>query len=238
MKQLVYSFLFLACLGACKKQEKNQMQLTGAIAGLKKGTLYLQRVQNSALVTVDSLVINGDSRFTFQVPLESPEVFYLHLEKNDANPLNDHLLFFAEPGTINIQTTRDFFEVEAVITGSATQQKWEEYQKNRSRFSDQRLEFIKSQLEAKKENRQQEADSIQRLIEKNMVRSYLFALNFALNNKNSCVAPYIALTEVYDAQSKYIDTIYKALTPEVAASKYGKALGEYVKKLHANKAAH
>jgi hypothetical protein len=71
-------------------------------------------------------------------------------------------------------------------------------------------------------------DSIQKASDKNMLRGYLYALNFALNNKDSYIAPYIALNEVADANVKYLDSIYNSLTPVVADSKYGKELRHYL----------
>ena len=62
----------------------------------------------------------------------------------------------------------------------------------------------------------------------NIKRRYLFSINFALNNKDSEIAPYIALAEVYDANIKYLDTINKSMTPKVAKSKYGMMLSKFV----------
>ena len=59
-------------------------------------------------------------------------------------------------------------------------------------------------------------------------RKYLYTVNFALNNKDSEVAPYIALSEIYDANINLLDTINKVLTPEIKASKYGKKLEEFI----------
>ena len=59
-----------------------------------------------------------------------------------------------------------------------------------------------------------------------MQRSFLYALNYALNNKNSYVAPYIAVREVPNAGAGILDSIYHSLSPEVAASKYGQELAE------------
>jgi len=50
----------------------------------------------------------------------------------------------------------------------------------------------------------------------------------ALNNKHTDVAPYIALTELYDRNIKYLDTIYNALTPEIQNHKYAKSLNEFI----------
>ena len=47
-----------------------------------------------------------------------------------------------------------------------------------------------------------------------------------MNNKDSEVAPYIALSEVFDANIKYLDTLYNVLPKDIALSKYGKELSE------------
>ena len=64
-------------------------------------------------------------------------------------------------------------------------------------------------------------DSLQKLSDKNLQKGYAFALNFALNNLDSPLAPYIAVNEVSDANIKYLDSIHNSITPEVASSKYG-----------------
>ena len=73
-------------------------------------------------------------------------------------------------------------------------------------------------------------DSLQNLSNKNTQRGYAFAINFALNHKDSYVAPYIALKEIPDANKRYLDSIYSELTPEVTSSKYGKELAVLLNK--------
>ncbi|WP_316931602.1 hypothetical protein [Flavimarina sp. Hel_I_48] len=60
-------------------------------------------------------------------------------------------------------------------------------------------------------------------------RKYLYTVNFAMNNKNLEVAPYLAISEIFDANVKYLDTIYKALEPDIRKSKYGKTLKGFIK---------
>jgi hypothetical protein len=73
-------------------------------------------------------------------------------------------------------------------------------------------------------------DSLENISNRNLQRGYAFAINFALNNKNSFVAPFIALKEIPDANVKYLDSIYSVLSPEVSNSKYGKELAVLLKK--------
>ena len=97
MKQFLYSLSILCLVVSCSSETENTMTVNGTIKGLKKGTLYLQHVEDTTLVTVDSLEIEGTGSFTFKTELESPEIFYLYLDKKDNNDINDRLLFFAEP---------------------------------------------------------------------------------------------------------------------------------------------
>ncbi len=71
-------------------------------------------------------------------------------------------------------------------------------------------------------------DSISAKQDSNIKRKYLFATNFAINNRNYEVSPYIALSEIYDINIKYLDTIQKSMSPKVAQSLYGKKLTKYV----------
>jgi hypothetical protein len=209
---------------SCTKEPDSFMVVQGTVKGLKKGTLYLQHIKDSALVVADSLEVKGDGDFSFRAPLESPEIFYLYLRKKDNNEVNDRIRFFGEPGEITINTEWNAFDTRAKIEGSATQKKLEEYNKVMSRFNTQNLELIQAAYDPENQRDSLAMDSIGKLNDKNIVRGYLYALNFALNNSDSYIAPYIALTEVADANIKYLDSIYISLSPEVASSKYGEEL--------------
>jgi hypothetical protein len=211
------------------------MIVTGNVKGLKKGTLYLQHIPDSTLTAIDSLEVKGDGNFTFKTELNSPEVFYLYLNKKDNNDINDRITFFGEPGTITINTSWNTFDTQAKIEGSESHKKLEEYRKVMSRFNTQNLEIIRAAYDPELQKDSTIMDSIQRASEKNIRRGYLYALNFALNNKDSHIAPYIALTEVADANVKYLDSIYNSLTPEVADSRYGKELKKYLEEVEREK---
>ncbi len=228
-KTILFSLLFVFLLAACGgNTSAKTMTVTGKVKGLKKGTLFLQHIPDSTLVTLDSLQVEGDGSFSFNTELESPEIFYLYLDKKDANDINDRITFFGEPGNITINTAWNTFDTNARIVGSETQKKLEEYQKTMSRFNFKNLELMQTAANRQTALDSVEMDSIQRLSDRNVQRGYAFALNYALNNKDSYIAPYIALTEVSDANVIYLDSIYNSLTPKVADSKYGTKLGEYL----------
>lgn len=228
MKQFLYLCSLAILMVSCSNDTEQTVTVTGTVKGLKKGTLYLQHIPDSLLVTIDSLEIDGDGNFTFKTALESPELFYLFLNKKDNNDVNDRLSFFAEPGTVNISTNWDTFDTRAKITGSKTHEKLEEYRKVMSQNNLRGLTLAQLAANPNGELSQQEVDSLEQLYTRSIQRNYVFAINFALNNKDSYIAPYIAIKEIPEANIKYLDSIASVLPPKVRDSKYGKELSSFL----------
>ncbi|MFV0564201.1 MAG: DUF4369 domain-containing protein [Flavobacteriaceae bacterium] len=220
-----YLIALIATLVSCGK-ETADLTVKGNIKGLKKGTVYLKKLQDTAVITLDSFNINGSSGFELHSNMEAPEVLYLDLDKNSAE--NDRIAFFANKGITEINTTLKNFVFDAQINGSEQQKTLENYKSMISKFNDQNLNLIKESLEARKEADSTKLDSIERIYNNLLKRRYLYTVNFALNNKDSEVAPYLALTEIYDANIKLLDTINNSLTERVKTSKYGKELQTYI----------
>jgi len=201
------------------------MHVSGRVDGLRKGTLFLQKVLDSTLVDIDSIVINGNPEFNFKTKIESPEIYYLYLNKDDGDTLNDRVMFFAEKGEITINTLLKTFESSAKVSGSENQELLQEYRKIARQFNAKNLDYIKAYINnAKSANDSRSSDSIQKEMDNLLKRRYLYALNFAITHGDNVIAPYIALTEVSDANIKYLDTVASKLTEEVKSSKYGKLL--------------
>lgn len=198
--------------------------VTGTVKGLKKGTLYLQQTQDTMLVTLDSLVVDGNPDFTFSATLTEPQVLYLYLDKKDVSEYDDRILFFAEPGEMRITTKLKDFEGAAVITGSQNQLKLQEFEKMNSQFNDKNLDLLKDSFIAQKSGDQgailKYDDSIQNLL----TRRYRYTGNFAITHKDNPIAPYLVITQIPDASVAYLDTIYNSLPPKIKQSKYGSQL--------------
>ncbi|GGD43857.1 DUF4369 domain-containing protein [Muriicola marianensis] len=230
MKYL-HTFLIIAILiASCSGDKTPAMEVSGTVKGLKKGTLYLQKVEDSALVTLDSITLRGNGDFGFSTTIESPEIFYLYLKKEDQNEVNDRITFFGEPGKITIKTVWNAFDSKAVIEGSSTQKELEEYREVMTRFNTENLEQLKAANDPEIINDAAALDSLQKANERSIRRSYLYTLNYAMSHTGSHIAPFIAITEVPDANSKYLDSLYNSLEPQVANGKYGKALKSLLEK--------
>lgn len=228
MKKLALLLVVLISISACSEKESN-LSVSGTVKGLKKGTLYLQKIEDTIMVNVDSMVVDGDPNFILETYIESPQMMYLYLEKVDNNRFDDRIDFFADEGQVTINTSLEKFETEARIVGSANQEKLMEYRKMIGRFNDQNLDLIKESFEAEKAENEEKLMEIDRKYDRLLRRKYLYTVNFAVNNKDLEIAPYLALSEVFDANIKYLDTIYTSLAPKVKKSKYGKELKDFLK---------
>ena len=181
------------------------------------------------MANVDSVLVDGSPDFKFKTEIESPEIYYLYLNKEDGDSLNDRILFFAEKGEISINTLLKTFESSAKVTGSENQELLQEYRKLARQFDGKNLEYIQAYFElAKEDNNSKALDSIKEAMDNLLKRRYLYALNFASTHGDNVIAPFIALTEVYDANIVFLDTVASKLTDKVKDSKYGKEFLEFI----------
>lgn len=220
--------LFALTVIACGKEQKD-LTVKASVKGLQKGTVYLKKLKDTALITVDSITINGQSTFELYSDIDTPEIFFLYLDKNSLE--QDRIAFFADKGITEINTTLKSFGFDAEIKGSEQQKVLEKYQKFISRSNNRYLDLIKETFEAKKTGDTARLKNIEKEQNSALKRKYLYTVNFALNNKDSEVAPYLALTEIYNARIDLLDTINKSLTPKVKASKYGIELDNFIKEI-------
>lgn len=225
MKKIVSILLLSVVLYSCSSKKEGNMIVQGQIKGLKKGKLYLQKMVDTVLVSVDSIALLGNDTFTLTDNVDSPVLYYLTF---DGNTTDKRILFFGEEGIITINDHVDKFGNQPIITGSKNQEVLDKYNVIGRRFQNDRLDFIKKDFDAK---RAKDDDLVQQLendYKKMVRRRVLFTTNFAITNADLEVAPYIALTEMYDASLKMLDTVNNSLSPRAKNSFYGKRFQEYL----------
>ena len=228
MKKIIAIVALSILVIACNSKKEGNMIVQGTIKGLKKGTLYLQKMQDTVLVSVDSITLLGNDKFTLTDNVDSPVLYYLTF---DGNTTDKRILFFGEEGTITVNDKVEKFGVTPEILGSKNQAILDKYNKIKRKFQYERLEFIKKDFEAKKANDQEQVAQLEKDYKTLAKRRVLFTTNFAITNADTEVAPYIALTEMYDASLKMLDTVNNSLSDKVKASNYGKRFQKYLKNI-------
>ena len=225
MHKLLLVLSVLIGFSSCteKKSDKN-LHISGTIKGLKKGILYIQKIKDTSFVILDTIKIDGNSSFTSDLKIDSPEMMYLYLDRGVSKSIDNNLAFFAEPGIITINSTLEFFNADAKITGSKNQELYDEYKTVVSRYIDQDLKLITKRFDAFKAKNGDEMVKIQEEQNDILKRKYLYTTNFAVNHADYEIAPYLAVAEINDINLKYLDTIDKSMTDKVAKSRYGKNL--------------
>jgi hypothetical protein len=211
---------------SCGKDSDANFTLKGKIKGLKKGVVYLQKDGDSSVIDLDSIVITGEPEFTLQTNLEEPILLYLKLFKNDGE--EHYIPFFADKGITEITTTLKNFNFDAEIVGSEQQKLLDDYLDMMSQFNNQNLDIIENSFLAQQANDSIAIDSLNKLSSRLIKRKYSYTIQYALNHKDSELAPYLALYEIPAANPKYIDSVYNGLSETVKNSFYGKKLGEVV----------
>jgi hypothetical protein len=225
MKKIIAVLLVSILMVACSSEKDGNMIVEGNIKGLKKGTLYLQKMNDTAIVSVDSIDVFGDGNFKLTDNVISPEMYYLTFKGNT----NDkRILFFGNKGTITLNDNIDTFGFDPEIIGSENQLVLNKFTKINDQFKNQRLQFIKKEFDAIKSKNIDSIEKVKTDFDRMIRRKYLFTTNFALTNSGSEAAPYIALTELYDANIQLLDTINKSLSEKVKNSTYGKRLNTYI----------
>lgn len=227
MKNIFLVVSLLMLLSSCS-EEQNRMYLTGEVKGLKKGMVILKKANDTAVYPVDSIMINGDAHFSFSEIVPTSELYFLELKIKNESLKDKSLSFFAEPGEINIITSLENFNTAAIITGSKNQEKYDEFRTLIRRYTDKDLDLMEEEFSAIQRGDDSLRNEIRKQREGTITRKYLATVNFAINHNDYELAPYLMLSEIYDANVKYLDTVYKSLTPKIKDSKYGIALESFI----------
>ncbi|MGO2357508.1 MAG: DUF4369 domain-containing protein [Mesonia sp.] len=228
MKKILIAAASLLLIVSCQTKETN-FSLTGNIKGLKQGKLYLQKIEDTLVVNVDSVIIDGDANYSLEAFLKEPEIMFLYLDKSDGDRNDDIVDFFAEEGEMMINSSLDNFVSDAKISGSKNQVVLEEYEGIIKRFSEQNLDLIKASFDAEKAGDQEKMLTVNKSYESLLKRKYLYTVNYAITHKDKEASPYIIITEAFDANVKYLDTVYNSYDKEIRKSKYGKELKDLIK---------
>ena len=220
------SLISLALFIICCNSDQNNMIVSGNVDGLRKGTIYLQKEIDSTIVSLDSLKIRGNSNFKLNTIIDEPDIFYLYLDKEDGDSLNDIITFFGNKGEININTMLSTFDSSYEISGSKNSELLREYFSIIRKYNLQNLDLLEIFYNAQINDNQKRIDSVNERLENLIKRKYLYSLNFSITNSQNEISPYIAVSQIPDANKDLLRKVYDTLPENIKVSKYGKVLME------------
>jgi len=205
---------------------KDNMSVTGNVDGLMKGTLYLQSQKDSVVINLDSIYLKGDGNFKLSTYIDEPDIFYLYLDKQDGDSLNDIITFFGNKGDIQINTRLSTFDSSFEIYGSENSDLLNEYNSIIRKYNLQNLDLLEIFYNAQIEKNQTRIDSANSELENMIRKKYLYTLNFSITNSENEISPYIAVSQIPDANIELLRKVYDTLPEKIKNSKYGKILKE------------
>ena len=218
---IISTVLIMGC-----NSSKDNMSVFGNVDGLMKGTLFLQAQKDSIVVNLDSIYLKGDGTFKLSTYINEPDIFYLYLDKQDGDSLNDIITFFGNEGDIQINTRLSTFDSSFEISGSENSDLLNEYNSIIRKYNMQNLDLLEIFYNAQIENSQTRIDSVNSELENLIRKKYLYTLNFSITNSANEISPYIAVSQIPDANVDLLRKVYDTLPENIKDSKYGKILKE------------
>ena len=214
-KILFPAVLWSMFLPACSHKDTTP-HIEGRIIGLKKGTVYLNRLDNDSLIKIDSFRVKGDGQFRFDLSKIDPQLLVITVKEIP----EAYLAFFSDDTVVTITSLWNKFGLKNEISGGKNQRAWVNFNQIRRQMNDRKLDVLKAGLEARKDN-----DSVawKRAMKQEvslMKRFKLYAYQFAVKNADKNVGAYVAWREFKDNR-QVLDSIYKKLSPSVKKGPYG-----------------
>ena len=218
MKYFLVLFFFV--FSCAKIDNENQFSLSLEIEGLKKGIIYLEKITDSSMVAIDSVLYNynGNNSIQFQGKIDEPEIMIISLTfENEPDP--QRFPFFVEKSNIILKTRLKDFGFKVNSKGSENDSIYRQYLDINKKFNNEKLDLISKSLAFQKSvNKDSISFYDSKLVSVNK-RQFLHNANFAMRYSNYEIAPYIAITDLRES-STILDTIYKSLSNGIKNSKY------------------
>lgn len=199
--------------------------ISGNIAGLPDGTVYLKQRVEGNMVNLDSAKSVG-GKFTLKGAIPSPEQCYLVLGERK------QVALFVENKEIQVTGKSDDLR-NATITGSASQDEMKALDAKSTELNGKMKELYEKYNEAKKQSNQAEMAKYEKQIDALDSTQTVMMKNFITGNPKSFVAPVILQRIQYGMEADEIDGYLKKLSAEVMKSSGAKAMADRVTVLRA-----
>ncbi len=223
MKNFNFLIILLIVLAACQSNNTSY-KISGNIAGLDSGVVYLVKAQAGAPLMIDtSDIVNGE--FSFSGEITIPELHYLRL-----NDREYFAQFFLENESIDVKTYKDSLS-STVVSGSPETDVFNAYLDELELLSKQVRDLQGQYQTAIQRGNQDEIDRIEIDRKAALENMKVFAKNFVRENSTSVVAPFITLSQLtqqlqYDELKELMDLFPAEISESVYMVELKKAVDD------------
>ena len=229
MYRSFFLFLLIFVLAACQQQVKEketmgEYTLSGTVDTPVEGYVFLQKREEGALQTVDS-VMAEDHQFTFTGEIAFPEVYYLNIpETRTLIPL------FLEPSgiVVDINTTN---VDQTAIEGSETQDTYESYLDVLDSYDGRMKDTYALYRHAENSGLVDKMDEYDSTMDAIYEEKSEYIRQYILNNAASPVTPYIVYRNSYMFELDDLKRFKENFDPSLQNSPYMAFIDEYTKTL-------
>jgi peroxiredoxin len=221
MKKIVIIFAVAAILLSCTGKKGNQYNITGVVKGTKAEMVYLQKMDSTGWVTMDSAAVkNGE--FEFKGKVDSPDRWNLTIKgKEMAFP------FFLENSDIRLVVHADSTGL-LEVTGSANQDLFRKFNENND--SIQKLINAMDPMYAKADSLKDTAtmkklDGQFSAYDKEMKK---LIVDLANNHPASPAGPWLIMRNSYRFELPELDSLLGVFDTTLSHSFYYKAVAKRV----------
>lgn len=203
--------------------------LRGKIKGFTKGVIYLNYDKDDGTVAHDSFTIKPGGDFLFAGKISEPAMSYLYYSKGDGAEDLNKINFFIEPATMTMQLKKNKFK-QAIITGSASQELYQQLEKEKIPIYAKLNEINTAYL---KEKNEEKASAIRDQLVPYIRQLDTFDYKFFADYPTSYVTAYMLRFHVGDFPLETLEAYYTKLGTNLQQCKYGRYIELEIEKLKA-----
>ncbi|MCF6341684.1 MAG: AhpC/TSA family protein [Bacteroidales bacterium] len=219
---LVFSALIFSCQSDKTSDDNYTIQIN--VTNLDDVMTYLNERRDGEMIKIDSTQLH-DGEGSFSGHIELPEFYYLSFKGN-----NGYAGVFTEAGEITVNV--DFSKLnDPVVSGSASHQLFDDFNKSMTGFSAKAQRIIKSYNEAREANDEEKMQQAEADYDAMDTEQAEFITTFVKQNSNSVVAAYIATRNTYRYELDELDAMVNSFDPAISASTYVEFLTDRVNTL-------
>lgn len=223
MRKLIFGLLALAVMVSCTSQKSDEFLIQGKVRGEKVEKVYLQKIVESNLQSIDSAVVeNGIFKFTGTI--SSPDIYYIGLDENR------FISFFNEPSKIEVDFHTDSL-ANPHVTGSKSDKDYRDYLTMVEKQRSVQVGLYTAYNEASRNADSVKMKELEKEFEASDEAQKVEIMSFINSNSNSYVAPYVALRHAYVMELEDMEKVYNSFGKEVAASNFATLLNERIEVL-------